>query len=66
MFFPDPLTVNSHSPDCLYRGDRPSVAFDSRGDVYVLTLQTSGAADGALMLTEFNFSGNTPSEGHSP
>ena len=29
----------------------PSVAFDGQGNVYVLTLQTSGAADGALVLT---------------
>ena len=38
----------------------PSVGFDGQDNVYVLTLQTTGAADGALALTKFNFSGSTP------
>jgi len=38
----------------------PSVAFDSQGNVYVLTLQTTGDGDGELYLTEFNFSGPSP------
>ena len=45
----------------------PSVAFDAQGNVYVLTLQTAGATattspNGAVYLTEFNFSGSTPTE----
>ena len=66
VFFPDPLTINATPPTAYTQVTDPSVAFDSRGDVYVLTLQTSGASDGALILTEFNFSGNTPNERHSP
>ena len=62
VFFPDPLTVNNNPPTAYTEVTDPSVAFDSRGNVYVLSLQSSGASDGALILTEFNFSGNTPSE----
>ncbi len=40
----------------------PSIGFDSQDNVYILTLQTTGATDGELYLTEFNFSNNTPSE----
>ena len=62
VFFPDPLTINTTPPTAYTEVTDPSVAFDSRGNVYVLTLQTSGASDGALILTEFNFSGSTPNE----
>jgi hypothetical protein len=54
----DVATVNANpSTDCTQVTD-PSVAFDGQGNVYVLTLQTTGAADGELYLTRFNFSGN--------
>ncbi len=46
----------------------PSAAFDSAGNFYILTLQTSGlsqatgvSADGAMELMKFNFSGSSPS-----
>ncbi len=38
----------------------PSVAFDSQGNVYVLALQSTGQTDGAVVLTKFNFAGNSP------
>ena len=37
-------TVNSTSPPDYTQVTDPSVAFDAKGDVYVLTLQTSGAS----------------------
>jgi len=60
VLFPDPLTINAIPPTAYTQVTEPSVAFDSKGDVYVLTLQTSGASDGALVLTEFDFSGDAP------
>ncbi len=51
----DPLTLTSYE-----QITDPSVAFDSQGNVYVLALQSSGATDGALTLTKFNFSGTSP------
>ena len=38
----------------------PSVAFNANNDVYVLTLQSTGANDGELYLTEFDFNAATP------
>ena len=40
---PDPLTVNAKPQTNYTQVTDPSVAFDSVGDVYVLTLQTSAA-----------------------
>ena len=59
VLFPDPLTASSPTPTPYTQVTDPSVAFDSRGDVYVLALQTSGASDGAMILTKFNFSSST-------
>ena len=59
----DPLTVTSTNPfgNLYTQVTEPSVAWNSAGDFYVLTLQTSGTADGALVLNEVNFSGSSPS-----
>jgi subtilisin-like proprotein convertase family protein len=56
----DPLTVNATPPTAYTQVTDPSVAFDSKGDVYVLALQSTGAADGAVVLTNFTFGGQTP------
>ncbi len=61
----DPLTINSNPPTAYTQVTEPSVAFDGANDVYVLSLETTGANDGALELTKFNFSGNTPSRVYS-
>jgi len=58
----DPLTINGTPPTAYTQVTAPSVAFDSQGNVYVSSLQTSGATDGAVVLTEFNFSGNSPNQ----
>ena len=59
----DPLNINATVPDPTYtQVTDASVAFDSRGHVYVVVLQTTGVNDGAIVLTEFDFSGNTPSK----
>ena len=57
----DPLTINSSPPTAYTQVTDPSVAFDGQGNVYVLSLQTSGAADGELYLNKLNFSGSAPS-----
>ena len=56
----DVATITSTNPTDYAQVTDPSVAFDGKGDVYVLALQTTGANDGALTMTEFNFSGGTP------
>ena len=56
----DVATINATPPTAYTQVTDPSVAFDGQGNVYVLTLQTTGADDGALYLTEFNFSGGAP------
>ena len=56
----DAATIDSTPPTPYTQVTSPSVGFDSQGNVYVLTLQTSGPADGALTLSKFNFSGATP------
>ena len=53
----DVATINATPPTSYTQVTDPSVAFDAQGNVYVLTLQTSGADDGELYLTRFNFSG---------
>ena len=53
----DVATINATPPTAYTQVTDPSVGFDGQGNVYVLTLQTSGATDGELYLTEFNFSG---------
>jgi len=58
---PDVATINATPPTAYAEVTDPSVAFDGQGNVYVLTLQTTGAADGELYLTKFNFSGSAPS-----
>ena len=57
----DVATINANPPTAYAQVTDPTVAFDGQGNVYVLTLQNSGANDGALYLTEFNFSGSSPS-----
>ncbi len=56
----DPLTVNSVPSLPYVQAIDPSVGWDAKGDVYVLTMQSSSAADGALILQEWNFSGSSP------
>ncbi|MGA2702789.1 MAG: VCBS repeat-containing protein [Isosphaeraceae bacterium] len=58
----DVATINATPPTDYTEVTDPSVAFDGQGNVYVLTLQTTGAADGELYLTRFNFSGSAPSQ----
>jgi large repetitive protein len=61
---PDPLTVNATPPTDYTQVTDSSVGFDGNGNVYVLSLQTSGASDGALDLTKFSFpesAGSAPS-----
>ena len=58
----DAATIDATPPTPYAQVTQPSVDFDASGNVYVLTLQSTGAADGALVLSKFNFSGNTPNE----
>ena len=58
----DPTNINSTTDPTYTQVTDASVAFDSRGHVYVLALQTTGVNSGAIVLTEFDFSGNTPSK----
>ena len=51
----DPLTVNATPPTSYTQVTSPSVAFDGAGHVYVLTMQSTGAADGAIVLNTFSF-----------
>jgi subtilisin-like proprotein convertase family protein len=62
----DVATIDATPPTAYTQVTDPSVGFDSQHNVYVLTLQSSGAGDGELYLTEFNFSGNTPSQQSLP
>ncbi len=55
----DPLTVNSTGVAYVQAID-PTIGWDAKGDVYVLSTQSSSAADGALILQEWNFSGTSP------
>ena len=56
----DILTVNANPQQNYTQITNPNVAFDGQGNVYVLSMQSSGAADGGLFLTSFNFSANSP------
>jgi large repetitive protein len=56
----DPTTIDSNPPTAYTQVTDPSVAFDGSGNVYVLAMQTSGAADGALTLSKFDFSSGSP------
>ena len=56
----DAATVNSTPPTAYTQVTDPTVAFDGQGNVYVLARQATGATDGALTLTKFNFAGNAP------
>ena len=58
-------TVNANPPTAYTQILDPSVAFDGRGNVYVLNMQTTGAADGGLFLTSLNFSGSSPIVGNT-
>jgi subtilisin-like proprotein convertase family protein len=54
----DPLAASATTNYTLVTD--PTVAFDSRGNVYVLALQSTSPTDGALVLVEYNFSGPAP------
>ena len=56
----DAATINATPPTDYVQVTNPSVAFDAKHNVYVLALQSSGATDGALTLTKFDFSGTVP------
>jgi hypothetical protein len=56
----DAATIDASPPTDYTQVTNPSVAFDGQGNAYVLALQTSGADDGALTLTKFDFSGTAP------
>src|SRR5262249_21314748 len=51
----DAATITANPPTTYTQVTHPSAGFDSQGNVYVLTMQTSGTADGALTLSKFNF-----------
>jgi len=57
----DAATIDATPPTAYTQVTDPSLGFDGHGNVYLLTMQTSGATDGALVLNKFNFSGPTPS-----
>ena len=61
----DVETINANPPTNYTQVTEPSVAFDGLGNVYVLSLQTTGAADGELFLTKLNFSSSAPVLGPS-
>ena len=56
----DAATIDSSPPTPYTQVTDPNVSFDASGNVYVLTLQNTGAADGALVLDKWNFSGGSP------
>jgi subtilisin-like proprotein convertase family protein len=58
----DAATITANPPTSYTQVTHPSAGFDSQGNVYLLTMQTSGTADGALTLSKFDFSGSTPQE----
>ncbi len=62
----DVATINANPPTAYTQVTEPSIGFDSRDIFYVLSLETSGANDGALELTSFNFSGSSPSQNSLP
>src|SRR6185312_12386223 len=59
----DPLTINSSPPTAYTQVTNPSIGFDGQDNVSILSLQTSGAGDGALVVNRFGFSGPTPVAG---
>ncbi len=56
----DPLTVNATPPLPYTQITDPSIGFDSQGNVYILAMESTGATDGALVLSEYNFAGAAP------
>ena len=56
----DAATINATPPTDYVQVTNPSIAFDAQHNVYILALQSSGATDGALTLTKFDFSGTIP------
>jgi large repetitive protein len=52
----DPLTINADPPTAYTQVTDPTIGFDGKGDVYVLSLETTGATDGALVLTQWTLS----------
>jgi subtilisin-like proprotein convertase family protein len=56
----DVATINANPSTSYTQVTDPSVGFDGQDNVYVLSLQSSGANDGELYLTKFNFSGGSP------
>ena len=55
----DVATINTTPRTDYTQVTDPSIAFDGQGNAYVLALETA-ADGGALLLTKFNFSGDTP------
>ena len=56
----DAATIDATPPTAYVQVTNPSLAFDAEHNVYILALQSSGATDGALTLTKFDFSGTIP------
>jgi subtilisin-like proprotein convertase family protein len=56
----DAATIDSNPPTPYAQVTEPNVAFDASGNAYVLTLQSTGPADGALVLSKWNFTGSAP------
>ncbi|MGA2704845.1 MAG: VCBS repeat-containing protein, partial [Isosphaeraceae bacterium] len=56
----DANTIDATPPTPYTQVTEPSVAFDASNHVYVLTSQNTGATDGALVLSKYDFSSSTP------
>src|SRR5262249_39813823 len=56
----DPATLGGTNPLPYTQVTAPSVAFDGRGNVYVVALQASNPGDGAVVLDQFNFTRSAP------
>ena len=51
----DAATVTATPPTPYTQVTDPTIGFDAQGNVYVLTLQTTGPADGALVSSKWSF-----------
>ncbi len=58
----DIATINSNPSTAYTQVTDPTVGFDGGDNVYVLSLESTGANDGELYLTKFNFSGASPAQ----
>ena len=52
--------MNATPPTAYVQATDPTIGWDANNDVFVLTMQSTSASDGVLILQEYNFSGSTP------